>query len=151
MQEMLDKRGNVLLSISQERLVNCHDIQTVIQVLSKLILLNCSLQIPRSRGHESNVYGYRGITAQSFNRAFLNSPPQLGLEPGRQVSYFIQEHRASARFFEATDTLRGSIRESASRVQIAPTPAMCHESKCIIYLDERALGARAVLTVVLHE
>ena len=86
---MLRKQRNVVAPLSKRREVHLNDVQTVIQVLTKLSLLHEFREVSIGRADHSNADVDRAIASQPLEAALLQNAQQLGLQAKTKVADFI--------------------------------------------------------------
>ena len=77
--EMQYEQRNVFRAFAQRRNDNWKNIQAVVEVAAKLLLLDHLFQVAMGRGHDSNVNSLRPGTAQSLEFPFLQDTKELRL------------------------------------------------------------------------
>ena len=69
----MDEKGNVILPVPQRRKLDIHDIQPIIEILSKLSLFDSLLKVPVACCDDSNIDPDRLIPPRPFEFAFLEA------------------------------------------------------------------------------
>ena len=95
LREIPHEQRNVLRALTQRWNSNRNYVQSIIEVASKLFLVNHLLQISIGCGHQANINFQRPCTAQAFEFAFLQCAQEFRLDLQRNISYLVQKQRAS--------------------------------------------------------
>ena len=92
--EVLDERGNVFFPFSQGRQKNGNDMDSVIEVFTKKVLLYVIFQIFIGGDDEPDIHFHYFFAAHGVEFSFLKHPQQLGLNPEGHISDLIQKEGA---------------------------------------------------------
>ncbi len=104
LEEGLGEERDVFLAQAQRRHGDLDDIQAKVEVVAEFSLRNELREILVGRGHEANV-GMDGlVAAYALKGAFANGAKDLHLSVLIDFSDLVEEERASAGLFKATDT-----------------------------------------------
>src|SRR5215510_5432555 len=101
LQKILRQQPDVLPSLSKRGQMNTHDIQSVKQILAKMLLGNLMLQSLVCRGNNPDIRLDRGITADTRKFSLLEDSQYFTLDRQWHISNFIQEKGAPVTLFES--------------------------------------------------
>src|ERR1700687_3301224 len=113
---MTHQQRNVLRTLSQRRNINRENVQPVVEVAAKLLLLDHFFQAVVSGGDNSDVHSSGHSATQSFEFALLQDPQEPRLQFQRDIPNFIQEQRSVIRQLKPADLLRDRTREGSALV-----------------------------------
>ena len=115
--EALDKQfgqwNNVFFPFPQRRNFHMDGIDTIKQVFAELALRHHFVQIAIGGTNQANVDGNGFVASHTHHGTALKHGEQLGLQPIRQIAYFVQEQGSSLRHFELARTIGMRIGKSA--------------------------------------
>src|SRR5262249_8107926 len=114
--KVLDQKRNVFESFPQRWNANREHIQSIIQILTKLLLVHHLFQIAISRSYQTHINILRPRAANSFVGVFLNGTQEFRLQLERQVANFVEKQRATIRQLKTARSLRVSAGEGAALV-----------------------------------
>src|SRR5271165_2387763 len=89
------------------------NVETVEQILPKLLLLNHGPEVTMGRRDHPNIHLDRCSTSQALELLLLNGPQQFRLHLQADIANLIQKERASVCQLESTFSLHQSPRESS--------------------------------------
>src|SRR5438874_605576 len=104
---------DVLASLAQRRHVNRENVQPVEEVLPEFLLPDERRQVAVRGRDEPRVRAKRAGAAQPLELALLQHTKKFRLQVERDLSHFIEEHRAAIGELEAADALTDSAGEGA--------------------------------------
>ena len=103
--EVTHEERDILWAFTQRRDADGKNIETVVQVASKLVIRDHFLEIAIRRGNEPHIDLQRAAVAQPFEFPLLQCPQKLWLQFDWDVPNFIQEKRALVGKFKPADFL----------------------------------------------
>ncbi|OPZ68232.1 MAG: hypothetical protein BWY83_02378 [bacterium ADurb.Bin478] len=97
---MVGQRRDIHTAFTQCRQAYLHDVEPVIEILTKSALFHQSLQVPVRGCDQAHIdlNGLRG--SQPFKRLALQHAQQFDLQPGRYIADLIDEQSAGVRHLE---------------------------------------------------
>src|SRR5436190_4126506 len=95
--EMLEQDGDILAPFAQWRQFDHGNVEPVVEIGTKALLLDKLPEIFLRRRDHSTVDRYQLVRAQPLDLPFLQDAQQLDLEGHRQALDFIEEHRSPVR------------------------------------------------------
>ncbi len=108
---MPDQRRNVLRPGTQGWDVNRKDVETIVEVGAKALLLDHPRKIHVRGGDETGVGMDRSRAAEPLELPLLQNAQQLGLQLQRRLPNLVEEDRPSAGQLEPADSLGDGARE----------------------------------------
>ena len=58
LQKMLDQQGNIFPALAQRRHLQCHDVETIVEIFTEAAFAHFVLQILIGRGYQTHIDGY---------------------------------------------------------------------------------------------
>ena len=103
-EKMCRQGGNVLNSVTQRRQAQTDDVQTMVEVLSKLSALDAFFQILVRRGNDANISLNGLVTAYAVKVPVGEYTQKPSLQLHRHIADFIQKERAALGLLKAAQT-----------------------------------------------
>ena len=101
---MICENRNVFDAIAERRQRDAHDVQSIVQILAKMLALDRLARIAIRRRDEANVDDrVMLLAADAANHTVLNDAQQLRLQRQRHLRELVQEERSAVRHLEQTD------------------------------------------------
>src|SRR5450631_2013869 len=94
---MLEQDRDILSPLAQRRQLDDRDVEPVVEIGTKALLLDQFPEVLLRRRNHSTVDRYQLVRSQPLDFSFLQHTQQLDLERHRQALDFIQEHRSPIR------------------------------------------------------
>ncbi len=103
--EEVDQQRNILAPLAQGRQLDGKDVEPVVEVTAKALVLDHGEQIAVGSGHQPYIHRDRIAVAHPLQLVLLQYPQQFGLQIQRHIPHFIEEQGALVGPFEAADAL----------------------------------------------
>src|SRR3954466_891280 len=100
--EISDKRGDVLLALAKSGDVEREDVQAEKEIAAKRAVLHGSIEIAICGGQDTSVYGDAAGTSNRADLFFLNGSQEFGLQVGRKFTNLVEKDRTAIRDREQT-------------------------------------------------
>src|SRR5208282_2665672 len=113
LQQVMSQNRYSVSAVTQRRQVNLHNVQTVVEVLAKLALLDHFFKISMGRADQPDVDGSRSIASQTLEGTLLEDSQELGLQAQGQIADFVKKQSSLIAFFEAPATGSNGPSESS--------------------------------------
>src|ERR1019366_9651434 len=142
---MFDEFAYVLSAVLQGGQLDCHDVQAVVQVLAKTIVLLLLFEVLVGGGNDPNIGDRLPRAADTAVMAVFEYAQQLGLQPWPHLGDLVDEQRASFGDLHQPRLGLDRARERAFLVskQLALQQRFLKSST--VDRNERAIAARAVV------
>src|SRR5689334_598955 len=111
--EVAREQRYVFAALPKRRHAQRKDVEPVVQVGAKLVLVHHRLQVAVRGSHEADVRSDRAGAAHSLELLVLNGTQQFRLKFEWQLTDLIQKQRTLVRQLETPDLLRDRAREGA--------------------------------------
>src|SRR5258707_6796670 len=111
LQKILSQQPDIFSSLPKRRQMNPDNIQSIEEVLAKVLLGDLMLQSLVRRGNNSDVRFDRGVSADPRKFSLLEDSQYFALDCQWHISNFIQEKRTPVTLFESADSLGRSSSE----------------------------------------
>ena len=95
-EEIAHELGNVFLPLAQRRENDFHDLEAIVEILTKLAALDHFFEAAMSGGENSDIDGDAAAAAEFFDFPLLQNAQQLGLQGQGDIAHFIEEHRPAS-------------------------------------------------------
>src|ERR1051325_11978581 len=100
-EEVIRQNRNVFDAIAQRRQRDAYDVQTIVEILAQVLVLDRLTRIAVGRGHEAHVDNRIVLLAgDATHDAILNDTEQLRLERKRHFRELVEEERSVVRHLE---------------------------------------------------
>src|SRR6267142_3810264 len=109
--EMVDQPRDVGGALPQGWQQDGQDIETVVEILPELPLLQHACEVLVGGRHDAHVDGDGGIAAHAPDLLFLQGAQDLGLHGHAEIADLVEEQRARRGLLEQTDLARDGPRE----------------------------------------
>src|SRR5262249_19041326 len=86
---------NILPSLAQRRQADRKNMQPVIQVLAKILVLDLLKEVAIRRSNDAHVHPHRRVAAHAIEFTLLQNAEQLDLGFRRQFADFVEKDRAA--------------------------------------------------------
>src|SRR5262245_28832220 len=124
--------------------MNGDDVQTVVEVASKLVTVHHVLELGTSGCDDPHIYLDRLGTAHPFELSLLENAKQLHLQRLAHVSDFIKENRSFVSLFKASDACLMSSGESSFHMPEKLTLQQSFGNRAAVDADDLLLASLAV-------
>src|SRR5512147_737572 len=94
LQKVLGQWNDVFFSFSQGRDVERDDLQSVVKILAKDVVLHVLFKVAIGRGQYPDIEFNRLRSADSFDFSVLQEAKQLNLEIGSELADLVEKERA---------------------------------------------------------
>src|SRR5438309_2117128 len=103
-EEMIRQNRNVFDALPERRQRDADDVQAVVEVLTKVLRLDCLTRIAVGRRNEADVHhGILLLASHAPNHAVLDDAEQLCLKRKAHFGELVQEERASVGYLQQSD------------------------------------------------
>ena len=116
LEEVLREMEHVAAALAERGHVDLHDVDAVVEVLAKALLVDLVLEVAVRRGDDARVERDLLVRANGADLALLERAQQLRLHVDRELADLVEEERAARRLDEETGALRLRVGEGAARV-----------------------------------
>src|SRR6516165_365233 len=110
---MLRQRDNVFPAFAKRRKANLNDIEPVIQIETKLALLDRVGELSVRGGHHADVHLNIAYATQPPEGLLFQNPKQLGLQHDRHLADLVQENRPAGSDLQDSRLLRARVGKGA--------------------------------------
>jgi hypothetical protein len=107
---------DVPVSLAKGRHDDANDVDAIIEVLAKSLLLDLLLELPVARRDDARVEGNLGVAPHRAYRPLLQGAQELRLNLEGHVTDLVQKDRSAVRLDEETHALRLGVGEGAANV-----------------------------------
>src|SRR5690606_1714963 len=119
-----------------------HDIEAIVEVLTKTPSADVGFEVAIARGDEADIHVHGSHATDALELRLLNRPQQLDLDLEGDLADLVEEEGATVRQLESSRTAGDRTREGTALVAEELTFRQTGGNRCAVEANEGLLATR---------